>query len=211
MNIIKNIVFDLGNVLVDLDFGKTQRAFSKILGKELVFDNYQQESASLFRDIEVGKISSQVFLMELQAITGTLTPLASITEAWNAMLLGIAAPRFEMLRQLKKDYQLFVLSNTNEIHMDWIFKHIEVDHGIANFQRDYFDKIYLSHLIQKRKPDADIFEFVSSDAGILPEETLFIDDKEENILTAKNLSWQTLWHHPENEIVAILKDFLSTN
>ncbi len=207
MQKIKNIVFDLGNVLVDLDFAKSQRAFATVLGQELEMDTYSKATASLFKKFELGQVSSEAFLAQLRAATQQPVEDARLIAAWNAMLVGIKAARFPMLRELKKHYRLFVLSNTNEIHREWIFTHVATVHGILDFQTNYFEKIYCSDQLQLRKPDRAIYDFVLQDAQLVAGETLLIDDKEENIDMAILAGWQGRLHDPETEIAERMKAF----
>ncbi|MFK8104472.1 MAG: HAD family hydrolase [Saprospiraceae bacterium] len=207
MQKIKNIVFDLGNVLVDLDFAKSQGAFATLLGQNLEMDTYNMETASLFKKFELGKVSSEEFLNQLRIATQQPVEDTHLVAAWNAMLLGIKAARFPMLRKLKTRYRLFVLSNTNEIHREWIFKHVATVHGITDFQTNYFEKIYCSDQLGLRKPERAIYDFVLQDAQLVAGETLLIDDKVENIDMAMIAGWQGRLHDPEMEIAELLKDF----
>ena len=124
------------------------------------------------------------------------------------MLLQISPHRFEMLKTLKaKGYRLFVLSNTNVTHLEWVFNYCLVAHQVDDFDA-FFEKAYYSHLVGMRKPDAEIYEFVLSDANLKAAETLFIDDNGDNIASAKALGIQVIHHLIGAEVADIFKEVL---
>lgn len=161
---------------MNLDQEKTLNAF-KLLGADLEAYN---ESLSIFKEYETGKIDSDMFK---QAIYNELKGSVSHTQietAWNSMLLDLPPQRVELVQQIKTRYRLILLSNTNTMHMDAIYK----VNGKEIFEL-LFEKIYLSHEIGLRKPDLDCYEFVLNDAGLLAAETVFIDDSITNIKGAE--------------------------
>lgn len=190
---IKNIIFDLGEVIIDLDFNKTEQAFTKLFGipaRELY--TYQQQN-ELFNLLETGKISPQFFRNKLKSISkkDRISDL-NIDAAWNAMLQDIATEKIELVKELRNTYQTFVLSNTNKIHIDYVNKCMLPKHHLISLN-EIFDFVYYSHEIGLRKPDEDAYTYILNKHLIKAEETLFIDDKLENIETARNLNIQT-WH-----------------
>ena len=198
---IKNILLDLGNVLLDIDYDLTTNAFIA-LGYENFREMYSHYKADqLFEKLERGKVTRDELFYVLKDIRKNVTD-QQIVDAWNAMILSFRKSTFEFLAVNKDKYRLFLLSNTNEIHkraVDALFKD-----GRGGKMDDYFEKSYYSHLVGMRKPDEDIFKFIIKDAGILPEETLFIDDLEPNIETARKLGFQT-WLLKRGERVEELK------
>lgn len=190
MQELKNIVFDLGGVLLNIDYNKTENSF-----KELGFLNfnemYSQYSADmLFSNLETGKISNAHFYEKmLEAGKGKLSQ-EQITTAWNAMLLNFRTPSLGFLEDLSKKFNLYLLSNTNAIHLEAFEELFTRETGKPSLDA-YFTKAYYSNRIGYRKPNADIFEFVMKDAGIKAAETLFIDDSYNNIEAAKNLGFKT--------------------
>lgn len=182
MAILKNIIFDLGGVLLNIDYNKTAEAFAG-LGLTDFKSMYGQFSADdLFEKLETGHVTQEEFYDVLQSRHHTLTP-ESITKAWNAMVLDFRLDSLQFLVKLSKKYNLYLLSNTNIIHkthFDSLFTK-EIGGGSID---DYFKKAYYSHLIGYRKPNSDIFHFVLKDAGIIAEETLFIDDSINNVEAA---------------------------
>ncbi len=185
---IKNIILDLGGVLLDIDYNLTATSFENMGFSE--FKNmYSQYTADpLFENLETGKVSNEEFYWRMQEISKNVT-VNQITQAWNAMLLDFRFDSFNFLEKLAKDYNIFLLSNTNAIHhaaFSFIF------HNKTNRSLDsYFKNAYYSHIIGFRKPNEDIFDFVMEDASLKPEETLFVDDSFNNIETAHRLKWKT--------------------
>jgi glucose-1-phosphatase len=192
MKLIKNIIFDLGGVLLDIDPDKTNTAFEK-LGVKNFKDNYSLHKAdALFDNLEMGKISEGEFYNSIRHNSGVTLTNEQIRDAWNALLLNFRTLSLKWMDENKNQYQFFLLSNTNHIHHTAFKKHFTTQTGRQNFD-DYFTKAYYSHHTGFRKPDKEIFEFALQDAGITAAETLFIDDLFKNIEAAAALGIQT--HH----------------
>ena len=189
MAVPKNIIFDFGGVLLDLDFNLTFQAFHQ-LGFSHFEDMFTQYTANdLFKKLEKGLISNNEFYQALIKLQPNITE-GEIKEAWNAMLLNYRLASLEYLPTLAANHRLFLLSNTNAIHFDAFTKKFEEETGQKNFD-DFFSKVYYSHLVHLRKPDKEIFEFILKDAGIKAEETLFIDDSYNNLEAASALGFNT--------------------
>ncbi len=184
MALLKNIIFDLGGVLLNIDYKKTENAF-KDLGYTHFEKMYSQFTADeLFVKLETGKINPAGFLRVLtDSHERSITTLQVIT-AWNSMLLDWRMESLEFLSKLSKKYKIFLLSNTNEIHEEAFNKILYKQTGMSSVDH-LFTKAWYSHKIHFRKPDAEIFEFVLKDAGISAAETLLIDDSANNIEAAK--------------------------
>lgn len=208
MENIKNIIFDYGNVIFALDFQKGLQAWADlgINNPEQMYTHKLQDP--IFDQFERGEVESDEFRNYIREKTGiaTLTD-EQIDAAWNAMLLGIAPGNNELLLKLKSKYRTFLLSNINAIHYDYVHDHLKTAWGIDN--NEYlFEKIYYSHLIGKRKPEAAIFEQVLQENGLKPEETLFIDDSPQHLVTARALGIQTyLMKAPDTVQEFFRKDF----
>ncbi len=187
---LKNIIFDLGAVLINIDYKKTESAFIK-LGFQNFEAMYSQFAAdALFEKLETGKISNEDFYGSLIALNKEkITPL-QIKNAWNEILLDWRLESLQYLEILSDKYKLYLLSNTNAIHQEAFFDSLQKEAGILNFN-SLFTKAYYSHEIHLRKPNANIFEFVAKDANIKIKETLFVDDSANNIDTAKYLGFKT--------------------
>lgn len=209
MQTLKNIIFDFGGVLLNLDMNATEKALKPFLGKEYYHDVKDNDFPAIFLDLEVGKISGLEFLAELQSRAKKRITTMDIRDGWNAMLLDFPEERLEMLLQLRKNYRVFLLSNTNEIHIKKVMKDLYRTHGISttDFEQNYFDKVYYSHLVQLRKPDAAIYEHVLQDANLLAEETLFIDDNPANIEAAHQLGLQTHLHNDGKDILEVMANY----
>ena len=192
MTAIKNILFDLGGVLYHIDYGLTIRAFEKLGIKN--FDQHfnQQQQNNLFDRLETGKISNGGFIKEIKVLLPYCTR-EEIINAWNALLIGMPQENIKLLKDLSKQYRLFLLSNTNAIHIERINKQLGDAYGLKNLC-PLFDKVYLSHEIGMRKPNQQTFEWVLADAGILARETLFIEDSIQHIESASVIGIKTcLW------------------
>lgn len=187
-NNIKNLVFDFGGVLIDIDRQRCVDAF-RALGfeqAEHLIGKYRQ--AGIFRDFELGDISSEVFCQSIRNEAGTPVEDEQIIEAWGRMLVGMAPEKLEKLLSLRSRYKVYLLSNTNVLHWHASLRLFERDgHEVS----DYFDDIFLSFEMHRNKPDRDIFQSVANRAGILPHETLLIDDSAANCETARSLGWHT--------------------
>lgn len=183
---IKNIIFDFGCVLVDLDKHRCIEAFKNIGAENIAgyVDECRQED--LFHDLEVGNIGIGEFCDEVRRkCPGCVASDEDICEAWNALLTGIPRHRIEQLIKLKSEYRLFLLSNTNPIH--W-HKAVADYFPLGSLGvDDYFEKTYLSYKMHMLKPDHCIFREVLADAHIEASETLFIDDSAANCKAAAEL------------------------
>lgn len=185
---VKNLLFDLGGVIVDINFDNTINAF-----KELGLDNFQNHytqkvQSDFFVRYETGKISSEQMREELKMSLKAGTTNDQIDIAWCAMLGDTPQKNIELLKLLKKKYNMFLLSNTNEIHIDYYLEKVKRENN--EFFPDCFNKLYYSHVVGLHKPDSEIFTYVMSDAGIKPEETLYIDDTEMHIDSAAGMGFQ---------------------
>jgi glucose-1-phosphatase len=190
MSAIKNIIFDLGGVLLDIDFNKTAEAFKK-LGTEKFEELYSQNAAHhIFEDLETGKIQPETFYAQMQQYCRPGTTPLQIQAAWNEILLGFRTSSLAFLESLKTKYNIFLLSNTNAIHkteFDQMLKKI-TGHSSLDY---YFIKAYYSHLMHLRKPYVEAYNFVLTGANISATETLFIDDSVTNIAGANEIGLQT--------------------
>ena len=192
MNNIKNIIFDLGNVLTDIDYNKTIEAFEK-LGIENFKSRFSPlKMDDLFENLETGKISDADFYDSIKKISSAPLSNSQIENAWNALFLNFRTESLPFLEKMAETHNLYLLSNTNSIHLTK-FKEIFTRDTRKPSLDSYFIKTYYSNLIGLRKPDAEAYAFVLQDAKLVAAETLFIDDLVTNIEGAKILGIQT--HH----------------
>lgn len=203
MKKIKVIIFDFGGVILNINYNKTINAFKKlgIVNAEKIYS--QKKQSELFNLIETGKISEKEFLLELQKISLNKNT-QKIKKAWNAMLLDLPKERLTLLRQLKSSYKLFLLSNTNYLHIKEIKKKLG-DNVWSNFS-NLFDKMYLSHQLKIRKPEKDIFKLILSEQKLNANEVLFIDDSYQHIKAAEKLKLNTYHLKNEEDIVNLFFD-----
>ena len=183
---IKNIIFDFGGVILNIDYKLTENAFAKLGLKEFDTIYSQTTQKELFDVFEKGLISPADFRGEIKKFINEGVDDLQIDEAWNAMLLDLPEERIQLLFQLKKKYQIFLLSNTNEIHFNTFSSYMQSKFNQDVFS-DLFDKPYFSHKVKMRKPDAEIFELVLKENNLKKDETLFIDDSIQHIEGAKKV------------------------
>ena len=181
---VQSIIFDLGAVILNIDYQLTKIAFEK-LGIDH-FDKLFSKAtqSSLFDRFEKGGLGEAAFRDELNTTAGTTLTDEQIDGAWNSMLLNLPENRLKLLEQLSKTYPLFLLSNTNSIHIRAFTAYIDKAYGMDRFSKN-FKKIYFSNEIGMRKPDAEIFLHVINEQGLTPSATLFIDDSPQHIEGAK--------------------------
>jgi epoxide hydrolase-like predicted phosphatase len=191
-NKYKNIIFDLGGVLLNIDYSLVTKAFLALGLTD--FDKLYSKAhqTKLFDLYEKGQISSEAFRNHVKTCFSTAIDDAAIDKAWNAMLLDLPTERLHLLQQLKTKHRIFLLSNTNDIHIRYVNSYLKETFGINDLS-GYFEKVYLSYEVGMRKPDAEIFELVLSDNNLDPNNTLFIDDSIQHIEGAKKLGIHTYW------------------
>jgi putative hydrolase of the HAD superfamily len=194
---IKTIIFDFGNVFIDLDIeGAIKNTFQL-----LNIDSLSEEMIAFNSLYEQGLISTNEFISFYKDNFTNLTS-EELVDNWNYMLRNFPEHRLFFLKELKASskYKLILLSNTNELHINWVKEHVSFYEEFKNC----FDAFYLSHEIHLSKPDKAIFEFVLNENNIIATKCLFIDDNKDNIKTAKSLNFNT-WHiNPESEDVSNL-------
>ena len=183
---IKNIIFDFGDVFINLDKEATPKALFK-LGITYV----SEETILVFQQYEKGLLSTESFLDFFEK--KFKIPSRKFIDAWNAILLDFPTHRLKFIQDLAKNpkYRLFLLSNTNDLHISWIQENWGMP--LFNSFQNCFEQFYLSHEIKMRKPNSDIYEFVLNENNLIPQETVFIDDTEENTAAAKLLGMQ-VWN-----------------
>lgn len=186
-NKIKNIIFDLGGVLLDIDQQATIKKFENSGGIKEIFKHYE-----FFRQLELGLISPEVFRNELKYLFTKSLSNDALDSIWNAMIGDFRPGHVEYLLSLKKNYNTFLLSNTNKIHFDCFDRNIRKNYHAGGLS-DLFHAAYYSFELKMRKPEREIFDVVIKDQQLVPIETLFIDDTFENIKGAKETG--LICHH----------------
>lgn len=200
MQKIKNIIFDLGGVFIEIYFSKTEKAF-KSLGVLNWSQFYTQNTASaLFENLETGKITPEEFYEGFRKESGTDLTDEQIKEAWNAMLGPFPKERLQWLQEIKKRYNIYLFSNTNRIHYVAFQNIFRKSTGEQNFD-DYFIRAHYSHQLGVRKPYTSSYTKLLEIEKLKPEETLFIDDTAENIVGAKQATLQTILLLPPKTVL----------
>jgi putative hydrolase of the HAD superfamily len=191
MAAVKNLIFDLGNVLYDIDFKKMNAAFTSI-GIEGIDQHFTlNKSHKLFLDLEMGFVNEQEFYEGVRALVNLPLTNEQIQFAWNALLVGFRKNSIDWIKQNNTKYNTFLYSNTNQIHHDYFIA--EFESKLANYPFvSLFKKPYYSHEMGMRKPDPASFIYILEKEGLLAAETLFIDDNEPNILAAASVGLQVL-------------------
>lgn len=202
---VKNIIFDFGAVLLNIDYQLTINKF-----ETLGLPKFQNQFAYghqqvLFDQLETGKIDEEYFCESINKQFSLNLSNSQITEAWNAMLLDFPAQRVALLELLSKKYRLFLLSNTNAVHHQAFSNAMQAQHGFNIFSR-YFEKAYFSHDLGLRKPEPEIYKLVLKENNLNPYETVFIDDVPENLIPAQALGIKTIHLPKGNEVCELFKD-----
>lgn len=202
---IKNIVFDLGGVILDIDFEVTQREFVKlgIQNIDKTFGQYHQ--IGFFDLFDRGEIDENEFLNHAKKLFPESVTPQQISDAWNAMLFDLPPHRFEFLKELGKKYRLFLMSNTNIIHYKEYQNIIRKTYGISGLD-EIFEKAYYSFLVGMRKPEDRFFNLILNENGLIADETLFIDDTSINTDAAEKLGIRGLYLKPGNDIISLCED-----
>ena len=209
MSKIKNIIFDLGGVILNLDYSKTVNEFKK-LGVLNFEDLYSQKKQSIvFDDFEKGKIQPGEFISSINDSENLKIKEIDFINAWNAMLLEISFEKLEFIAGLKNDHKVFLLSNTNEIHINKFEDDLKKEKMLDKFN-NCFDKIYYSSRMGKRKPDENCFSQVLQENKLIPYQTLFIDDSIQHINGAKQLGIQTFHLEKNKSITDLVPDIIQS-
>ena len=189
---IKNIIFDLGGVLLNIDFHATINAF-KELGVTR-FDEFftQAKQNQLFDRLDKGAVTPEAFRDEIRAASGINISDAVFDRAWNAMLLDYPPQKIPLLEHSRKHYRTFLLSNTNAIHFPAYTEELKRVHGYESLEQ-LFEKQYLSHEIGMRKPDVETFAWVLAQNGLKGSETLFFDDTLQHVEGARKAGLNAYW------------------
>lgn len=203
----KTIVFDFGNVLIDLDFETCFQNFEKILKvdwSERVLPQFLKDAIYLY---DKGEMENDEFVESFLQ----LNPKAKyddVVYCWNSLVENLPTGRLVMLQELKQKYNVVLLSNINPLHLDAIHNYLMDEFDIQDFEDRFFDKVFYSHLIGKRKPDAEIYDFVVSELNVDPRHVVFIDDLRENVKAAKSAGWNAVHHKSGDEIISMLPVYL---
>ena len=198
---VRNIVFDLGNVVIHIDPYLTISKF-----RELGVVNFDEmytimRQTDVFDRLDTGKITLPEFRQTIRDFAQATLSDAQIDDAWCAMLLDFPKENADLLRKLRNEgYKLFLLSNTNEMHIDYYTRYLKQQFG-RDFLNELFDRTFYSHEIGYRKPNREVYEYVLKAENLKPAETLFIDDLEHNVIGARQTGMQSYHHRKGDRLV----------
>jgi glucose-1-phosphatase len=188
---IKNLIFDLGGVILELSVESTLRSFADLSGIDTATVKKLFVTSKGFEAYEKGEISDDEFRDFVKQLYNISTSNEKLDACWNAMLVNIPIKKLELLQTLKTKYNVYLLSNTNNIHVHYINNTLLPKIQCKSLD-DFFHRSYYSHQMKKRKPDAEIFQQVLEEGNFRPEETLFLDDNSDNIKGAGKLGIKTV-------------------
>jgi putative hydrolase of the HAD superfamily len=201
---IKNLLFDLGGVIINIDFIKVAQSFSQLSNKDISFIRQEIEERRLFYNYEIGKWTDAEFRTTMNHLLEASLTDEQIDAAWNSMLFDIPQERIDLLIALKKKYNMLLLSNTNAIHIREVNRILQRDYGVNSLE-DLFHHTYYSHKIKLTKPSANCYQFVLQHADITAEDTLFIDDSDTNIHGAKQIGIHTVHLQAPDTVLDIFR------
>lgn len=205
---IKNIIFDLGGVIINLDMLKTIRLFESLGIPHFAATYNQFAQTEVFDWFDKGHITEEEFFNSIRHTFHLKQSTDQLVSAWNAMLLDIPGHRLKQLKWYKSKYRTFLLSNTNETHIQSFERYLQQAHQLENLSV-FFEKDYYSCRMGMRKPDTDMFEFVLRENDLDPSETVFIDDTINHISGAASVGLHTIHLPKGEEFDTHLKHFLS--
>jgi len=198
---IKNILFDLGGVILDINVQATLKQFYELGFPAELMQFPNSMTTDLYFKYETGKLNTEQFRNQIRKAAGVEMTDRAFDEAWNAMLVRFPEERVALLNELSKRYKLYMLSNTSALHVK-VFEKMYLD-SAGESMHQVFDKIYYSHEIGWHKPDREAWEYVIKDAGIKAEETLFLDDNIHNIKASQELGFQAIHIHERTSLMSL--------
>jgi len=196
---IKNILFDLGGVILDINIHATLKGFYDLGFPSELMQYPESMSTDVFFKYQTGKLSTEEFRDAIRISAGVEMSDQDFDEAWNAMLVRIPKERTELLKRLSERYALYLLSNTSALHVE-VFEPMYLE-AAGKSIHEVFVKVYYSHEIGWHKPDLGAWEHVINDAGIKAEETLFLDDSIQNIKASQELGFQAIHIHERTNLL----------
>lgn len=187
---INTIIFDFGGVIIDIDPELTMKEFGKLGARKLDASLMNEFVTNIIRKFEKGILTPESFRKKASEFLGIKVSEQEFDDAWNALLYDIPQKRIKTIEEAKKHYQIFLLSNSNEIHYDLYVRDLQLRFGYREFD-DLFDKSYFSFDMHLAKPDSLVYEFVINQHDLNPSKILFIDDNKENLIPAQKLGFCT--------------------
>lgn len=204
---ISTIIFDFGNVLIDLDIPGFYARMQAITGLHDEADIALLEEST--QGYERGELSTELFINRIIKLSHHPLQARQIIDCWNSLLLGIRPETLDLLRGLKNRYFTYILSNTNPLHIQWVYDHLRTTHQVEDFEKSYLHGVFYSHQVNLIKPDPRIYELVVTDTGTSPEKILFLDDLEQNVLGAQHAGWNAVVHPPGRDLKDSLTSYIT--
>jgi epoxide hydrolase-like predicted phosphatase len=201
----KAIIFDFGNVIIDIDIPRTFQNFARFTGKKVDVVERLFAENQVFRRYELGLFNDEEFREVVRQILGFPLSDYEIDTSWNALLLEIPKKRLELLQRLREKYPIFLLSNTNHIHIQESEKYLKKTFGIASLSH-IFDEVFLSYEAGFWKPDAAFYHYVLDKIGFSAKDVLFLDDNLKNVESARNIGIPTIWVEPPKCITTYFEE-----
>jgi len=201
----ENIIFDLGGVIIDIDVDRAIKAFSDYSSVSAPELFARATESKLFHQFEAGILGESEFRGKFRELLQTDLDDSTMDSCWLQLLLDMPIERLDALVELGKRYKLFILSNTNPIHMRRIHSMLGEALGISNFE-PLFERVYYSYQMGLTKPDPRIFQVVLDQNNLDPKATLFVDDNQDNIDSARKLSLQVFKVDHPNDWVGFLSN-----
>ncbi|MCD4683153.1 MAG: HAD family phosphatase [Bacteroidales bacterium] len=201
---IKNIIFDFGGVIINISHRNVENAFRnlEVHNFEELFNKAIQ--SELFQKLETGQITDNEFRDTLRTLTGIDVPDEKLDDTWNQIIGDYRPQRIDLLKTIRQNYRLYLLSNTNHIHFEFYIRKFKNEFG-SDFV-SLFEKTYWSFKIGCRKPDDSPYLHVLNENSLNPEETLFIDDSIQNIKTAQKLNIRTIHLNQETDVTDLFEN-----
>lgn len=205
MHHYETLIFDFGNVLIDIDIPKWEKNIRSIIDDKLNEADLEPLLIDHFHKMEKGQLSNEDFVDGMLPYVKPGICRDNIIQSWNSILIGMTEDRFEMLLKLREKYKIYLLSNTNAMHMEWVYNYLRDTFQIEDWDDRYFDQTFYSHKMGMRKPDLDIYNEIVRVTGLDPEMTLFFDDNVDNIQAAKKFNIHGYLKPPSRDIGSIIQ------
>jgi putative hydrolase of the HAD superfamily len=201
----KAVIFDFGNVIINIEFQRIYQTFSKLTSKPIAYIEKRITEEQIFRRYESGQFTDEAFREIIRQTLCFALSDKEVDTAWNTILLDIPIERIDLINNIRKKYPVYLLSNTNNIHISASNNYLNEAHGIKNLDV-LFDKLYLSYEMGMWKPDTEIYYEVLRSINLEPNEVIFFDDNLQNIESAKAIGMQTILVEPTTSIVEYCKN-----
>jgi putative hydrolase of the HAD superfamily len=206
--LIKNIIFDFGGVLYDLDISGAVERFSKLFQLKVDQCDFPEPYKTILDEYEMGLFSEGSWMHRLQRTVPHIVTERQILDTWNSMLVNLPKERLDFILNLRNHYKVYLLSNTNTTHIQYMHRVELPSIGVADFEHKYFERVFYSHEINMRKPNRNIYEYVLNQTNMVAAESLFIDDNADNIAAARHTGLCAQQHDPAKEIMQELQNYI---